>query len=55
MPPVFFAPIRTGEAVITPGFAPPAKYVIHAAGPADHPGNPERCRDLLHLGPIQSR
>ena len=27
------SPIRTGEAVITPGFALPAKYVIHAAGP----------------------
>jgi O-acetyl-ADP-ribose deacetylase (regulator of RNase III) len=27
------APIRTGEAVITPGFNLPAKYVIHAAGP----------------------
>lgn len=27
------APIRTGEAVITPGFGLPAKYVIHTAGP----------------------
>ncbi|HML36100.1 MAG TPA: macro domain-containing protein [Bacillota bacterium] len=27
------APIRTGEAVITPGFRLPAKYVIHTAGP----------------------
>lgn len=27
------APIQTGEAVITPGFKLPAKYVIHAAGP----------------------
>jgi O-acetyl-ADP-ribose deacetylase (regulator of RNase III) len=27
------APIKTGEAVITPGFNLPAKYVIHAAGP----------------------
>ncbi|MGI6192190.1 MAG: macro domain-containing protein, partial [Christensenellales bacterium] len=27
------APIETGQAVITPGFALPAKYVIHAAGP----------------------
>ncbi|MDR2089648.1 MAG: macro domain-containing protein [Clostridiales Family XIII bacterium] len=27
------APIGTGEAVITPGFALPAKYVIHTAGP----------------------
>lgn len=27
------APIATGEAVITPGFALPAKYIIHTAGP----------------------
>ncbi len=27
------APIQTGEAVITPGFRLPAKYVIHTAGP----------------------
>ena len=32
------APIKTGEAVITPGFALPAKYVIHAAGPVYHDG-----------------
>jgi hypothetical protein len=31
------APIKTGEAAITPGFQLPAKYVIHAAGPVyDH-------------------
>jgi O-acetyl-ADP-ribose deacetylase (regulator of RNase III) len=27
------APIRTGEAVITPGFNLPARYIIHTAGP----------------------
>lgn len=27
------APIKTGEAVITPGFGLPSKFVIHAAGP----------------------
>ena len=27
------APIQTGEAVITPGFHLPAKFVIHTAGP----------------------
>ncbi|MDR1532635.1 MAG: macro domain-containing protein [Clostridiales bacterium] len=27
------APIKTGEAVITPGFSLPAKYVVHTAGP----------------------
>ena len=33
------APIRTGEAVITPGFRLPAKYVIHTAGPIYRGGN----------------
>jgi O-acetyl-ADP-ribose deacetylase (regulator of RNase III) len=32
------APIRTGEAVVTPGFKLPAKYVIHAAGPVYRDG-----------------
>jgi O-acetyl-ADP-ribose deacetylase (regulator of RNase III) len=32
------APIQTGEAVITPGFDLPAKYVIHAAGPVYRDG-----------------
>jgi O-acetyl-ADP-ribose deacetylase (regulator of RNase III) len=32
------APIKTGEAVITPGFALPAKYIIHAAGPVYRDG-----------------
>lgn len=27
------SPIRTGDAVATPGFALPARYVIHTAGP----------------------
>ena len=27
------APIKTGEAVITPGFNLPAKFIIHTAGP----------------------
>lgn len=27
------APIQTGEAVLTPGFRLPAKYIIHTAGP----------------------
>jgi len=34
------APIETGASVITPGFALPAKYVIHTAGP--------RYRDGMH-------
>lgn len=32
------APIRTGEAVITPGFSLPAKFIIHAAGPVYRDG-----------------
>jgi len=32
------APIKMGDAVITPGFALPAKYVIHAAGPVYRDG-----------------
>ena len=33
------APIKTGEAVITPGFNLPAKHVIHAAGPVYRGGD----------------
>jgi len=33
-----YAPIQTGEAVITSGFALPAKYIIHAAGPVYRDG-----------------
>ncbi|MDR0615329.1 MAG: macro domain-containing protein, partial [Synergistaceae bacterium] len=32
------SPIKTGEAAITPGFALPAKFVIHAAGPVYRDG-----------------
>lgn len=35
------APIKTGGAVITPGFALQSKYVIHAAGPVYHHWNAE--------------
>ncbi len=31
-------PIKTGEAVITPGFRLPAKYIIHTAGPVYRDG-----------------
>ena len=33
------APIQTGEAVITPGFNLPAKFIIHTAGPIWNGGN----------------
>ncbi len=36
------APIKTGEAVITPGFNLPAKFVIHAAGPVYRQWNKEQ-------------
>jgi O-acetyl-ADP-ribose deacetylase (regulator of RNase III)/transcriptional regulator with XRE-family HTH domain len=32
------SPIKTGEAVITPGFGLPAKFIVHAAGPVYHCG-----------------
>ncbi|KAB8287709.1 macro domain-containing protein [Bifidobacterium avesanii] len=32
------SPIRTGDAVATPGFGLPAQYVIHTAGPIWHGG-----------------
>lgn len=32
------APIKTGEAVITPGFRLPSKYIIHTAGPVYRDG-----------------
>lgn len=36
------APIKTGEAVITPGFNLPAKFIIHAAGPVYQAWNKEK-------------
>ena len=33
------APIKTGDAVITKGYALPAKYIIHTAGPVYKDGN----------------
>lgn len=41
------APIKTGEAAITPGFSLPAKYVIHAAGPVYSPHHAKRCAKQL--------
>ncbi|MGI5935707.1 MAG: macro domain-containing protein [Oscillospiraceae bacterium] len=48
------APIRTGEAVITPGFALPAKYVIHTAGPVYSQYSPEESEKLLRSAYISS-
>jgi len=48
------APIQTGEAVITPGFNLPAKYVIHAAGPVYHRQNPVESEKLLRAAHINS-
>ena len=36
------APIKTGEAAITPGYDLPAKFIIHAAGPIYRQGPPGR-------------
>lgn len=41
------APIKTGEAVITPGFGLPAKFIIHAAGPVYRHWSKEQ--NELHL------
>jgi O-acetyl-ADP-ribose deacetylase (regulator of RNase III) len=40
------APIQMGEAVITPGFNLPAKYIIHTAGPAYRDGKHDEERLL---------
>ena len=41
------APIKTGEAVITPGFNLPAKFVIHTAGPVYREWDKEQNEELL--------
>ncbi|MDO5424080.1 MAG: macro domain-containing protein [Eubacteriales bacterium] len=48
------APIQTGEAAITPGFALPAKFVIHAAGPVFTPLKRRQCRELLRSAYLES-
>lgn len=42
------APIKTGGAAITPGFALKAKYVIHAAGPVYRHWKKEQSREYLY-------
>ncbi len=41
------APIETGQAVITPGFNLPCRFVIHTAGPVYDRQNAEQCRRQL--------
>lgn len=41
------SPIKTGEAVLTPGFKLMAKYVIHAAGPVYYQYSPEESEEYL--------
>lgn len=41
------APIETGEAVITPGFNLPARYVVHTAGPVYNSAAKEESERLL--------
>ena len=48
------APIMTGEAVITPGFDLPAKYVIHAAGPVYAKQSAEESEKLLRSAYLSS-
>lgn len=43
------SPIKTGEAVITPGFDLPAKFVIHAVGPVYRHWKVKRNEQLLRL------
>jgi len=42
------APIKIGEAAITPGFNLPAKFVIHAAGPVYRHWNKEQNEQHIH-------
>lgn len=42
-----FAPISTGDTVITDGFDLKAKYIIHTAGPVYNPVNPKKSEELL--------
>lgn len=42
--------IKTGQAVITPGFHLPCKYVIHTAGPVYHLSKAELCKSQLYSG-----
>ena len=48
------APIKTGQAAVTPGFALPNQYIIHAAGPVYQPKNAEQSEALLRSAYTES-
>jgi O-acetyl-ADP-ribose deacetylase (regulator of RNase III) len=48
------SPIKTGGAVITPGFGLSAKYIIHTAGPVYSQQNKEQSQSLLRSCYINS-
>lgn len=48
------APIVTGGAAVTPAFALPCKYVIHAAGPVYSSRDAARCEKLLRSAYTES-
>jgi O-acetyl-ADP-ribose deacetylase (regulator of RNase III) len=48
------APIQTGEAVITPGFALHAKHIVHAAGPVYHRQSAEQSERYLRSAYTES-
>lgn len=48
------APIKTGEALITPGFNLPAKFIIHTAGPVYRDWNKDQSEKLLRSAYINS-
>lgn len=48
------APVSTGDAVITPGFSLPSKFVIHAVGPVYQNYSKEKSEQLLRSAYINS-
>ena len=48
------APIETGGAAVTPGFALPTRYIIHAAGPVYSAWDRENCRERLRSAYLES-
>lgn len=46
--------IKTGQAVITPSFRLPCKYIIHAAGPVYHLSKSKLCKSQLYSAYTES-